>query len=245
MNGCRQLPARPRALQQHGGSNPQLPLYVSADYLRRDRLDARTRSKVRTGAGVTPSLELYDSKSLPSQRLSASFPIARRLFRAYEVAARRDVRSTPPSRCGTPGAARKILLLYGHFAITIGPKRQTTKPADAGTSLGTAIARVRRDSLPTISERKGRVMADDREVLTVKEVCDLLRVHPATLYKLAREGKIPSFRIVSEWRFRKDAILRWMAEKSAHAQQVRVAVNSRVNGEGQHRRMAGAEGRRR
>jgi hypothetical protein len=28
--------------------------------------------------------------------------------------------------------------------------------------------------LPTISEKKGRVMADDQEVLTVKDVCDLL-----------------------------------------------------------------------
>ena len=88
-------------------------------------------------------------------------------------------------------------------------------------------------------------MADDQEVLTVKEVCDLLRVHPTTLYKLARKGKIPSFRVGTEWRFRKDAILRWMAEKSAHARQVRVAVNSRVNGEGQHRRIAGSDGRRR
>jgi excisionase family DNA binding protein len=89
-------------------------------------------------------------------------------------------------------------------------------------------------------------MADDREVLTVKEVCDLLRVHPTTLYKMARQGKIPSFRIVSEWRFRKDAILRWMAEKSAHARQVRAAVNSRVNGEGQHRQvMVGSRARRR
>jgi excisionase family DNA binding protein len=143
------------------------------------------------------------------------------------------------------GSCSQNLAIIRSFCHNDRTQRQTTKPADAGTSLGTAIARVRRDSLPTISERKGRVMADDREVLTVKEVCDLLRVHPATLYKLAREGKIPSFRIVSEWRFRKDAILRWMAEKSAHAQQVRVAVNSRVNGEGQHRRMAGAEGRRR
>jgi excisionase family DNA binding protein len=73
------------------------------------------------------------------------------------------------------------------------------------TSLGTAIARVRRDSLPTISERKGRVMAEDQEVLTVEEVCDLLRVHPTTLYKLAKQGNIPSFRIVCEWRFRKDS----------------------------------------
>jgi excisionase family DNA binding protein len=88
-------------------------------------------------------------------------------------------------------------------------------------------------------------MADDQEVLTVKDVCDLLRVHPTTLYKLARQGKIPSFRIVFEWRFRKDAILRWMAEKSAHARQVRADVNSRANGEGQHRQMVGSRGRRR
>ena len=40
-------------------------------------------------------------------------------------------------------------------------------------------------------------MADDREVLTVKEVCELLRVHPTTLYKMAVEGKIPTFRVGS------------------------------------------------
>src|SRR5258708_40102973 len=34
-----------------------------------------------------------------------------------------------------------------------------------------------------------------------KEVCDLLKVHPSTVYKLTREGKIPGFRIGSEWRF--------------------------------------------
>ena len=88
-------------------------------------------------------------------------------------------------------------------------------------------------------------MAKDQEVLTVEDVCDLLRVHPNTLYKMARQGKIPSFRVGTEWRFRKDAILRWMAEKSAHVRQVRAAVNSRVNGEGQHRQMVGSRGRRR
>jgi excisionase family DNA binding protein len=54
-------------------------------------------------------------------------------------------------------------------------------------------------------------MADD-DILTVKEIRDLLRVHPSTVYKLIRQGKIPSFRIGSEWRFRKDVILRLMAE---------------------------------
>jgi excisionase family DNA binding protein len=56
-------------------------------------------------------------------------------------------------------------------------------------------------------------MAKDQEVLTVEDVCDLLRVHPNTLYKMARQGKIPSFRAGPEWRFRKDAIMRWLSEK--------------------------------
>jgi hypothetical protein len=33
-------------------------------------------------------------------------------------------------------------------------------------------------SLSTISERKGRLMADDQEVLTVKETCELLSTSP-------------------------------------------------------------------
>lgn len=53
-------------------------------------------------------------------------------------------------------------------------------------------------------------MADDQDILTVKEICELLRVHPSTVYKLLREGKIPGFRIGNEWRFRRDVIMRWM-----------------------------------
>jgi excisionase family DNA binding protein len=86
-------------------------------------------------------------------------------------------------------------------------------------------------------------MAGDHEVLTVKEICDLLQVPPATVYKMVRQGKIPSFRIGSEWRFRKDAILRWMAEKSMHAQQVRKDIESGVNGEVRHQQMTGSRGR--
>jgi excisionase family DNA binding protein len=61
-------------------------------------------------------------------------------------------------------------------------------------------------------------MADDREVLTVKEVCDLLRVHPTTVYKLIRQGEIPSFRVGSDWRFRRDVIEGWMTKQSSTRQ---------------------------
>ena len=60
-------------------------------------------------------------------------------------------------------------------------------------------------------------MATEPEVLTVKEVSDLLRVHPSTLYRLIRHGKIPSFQIGADWRFLKHRVVRWMAEQSIGA----------------------------
>ena len=40
-----------------------------------------------------------------------------------------------------------------------------------------------------------KATAVDSEVLTAKEVCALLRIHPSTLCKLTKQGRIPSFRI--------------------------------------------------
>jgi len=55
-------------------------------------------------------------------------------------------------------------------------------------------------------------MVADQEILTVKEVCEILQIHPNTLYKMIRRGQIPAFRMGSDWRFRKILILRWMTE---------------------------------
>jgi excisionase family DNA binding protein len=41
-------------------------------------------------------------------------------------------------------------------------------------------------------------MAIGDEVLTVKEVCELLQVNQSTVYKLIKEGRIPAFRIGTE-----------------------------------------------
>ena len=69
-------------------------------------------------------------------------------------------------------------------------------------------------------------MESDHEILTVREICDLLQVHQSTIYKLVRQGNIPRFRVGADWRFRKDLIERWVAEKTMHARQVRAAVDS-------------------
>ncbi len=57
-----------------------------------------------------------------------------------------------------------------------------------------------------------KATAVDGEVLTAKEVCAHLRIHRFTLYKLTREGRIPSFRIGTARRFRRELIERWMAK---------------------------------
>ena len=84
------------------------------------------------------------------------------------------------------------------------------------------------------TERVINPMAGDSEVLTVKEVCELLRVHPSTVYKLLRQGKLPCFRVGSEWRFRKDLVMSWMAQSSMEAQQMRRVIETGVNGGSRH-----------
>ena len=45
-------------------------------------------------------------------------------------------------------------------------------------------------------------MAENRDILTMKEICDLLhRSIKSTVYKLVRQGSIPGFRVGSDWRF--------------------------------------------
>jgi len=55
-----------------------------------------------------------------------------------------------------------------------------------------------------------------KEILTAKEVADYLNLHPLTVQKYAREGKIPAFKIGSDWRFHKKYIERWIKEKLAY-----------------------------
>ena len=56
--------------------------------------------------------------------------------------------------------------------------------------------------------------SDGDEILTIQELSDYLKVPVSTLYKLVREGSIPSFKVGKHWRFHKDAIDRWSREGS-------------------------------
>ncbi len=47
-------------------------------------------------------------------------------------------------------------------------------------------------------------------MMDIKETATYLKMNKMTIYKLAREGKMPAFRVASEWRFRRDLIDRWL-----------------------------------
>jgi len=47
-------------------------------------------------------------------------------------------------------------------------------------------------------------------VLTVHDVAVYLRLSEAKVYRMAREGSVPAFRLGRSWRFRKDLIDDWM-----------------------------------
>ena len=51
------------------------------------------------------------------------------------------------------------------------------------------------------------------DVMNVNEVANYLRVAPATIYRLAQQGKIPCGKVGRAWRFRKDAIDHWISEQ--------------------------------
>jgi excisionase family DNA binding protein len=55
------------------------------------------------------------------------------------------------------------------------------------------------------------------DVLTIQELAVYLKIPKSTLYKLVREGKIPSQKIGRHWRFRKGAIDHWLEETRAPA----------------------------
>lgn len=49
------------------------------------------------------------------------------------------------------------------------------------------------------------------QIMTTNEIAEYLKLHPITIIKYAREGKIPATRIGRVWRFDKELIDRWIA----------------------------------
>jgi excisionase family DNA binding protein len=52
-----------------------------------------------------------------------------------------------------------------------------------------------------------------RRILTVSELAEYLHVTRPTIYRALREGKLPGFRVGSDWRFKAEAIEQWQRDQ--------------------------------
>jgi excisionase family DNA binding protein len=61
--------------------------------------------------------------------------------------------------------------------------------------------------------KKARDDATPRHIMTVDEIAEYSNVGRITIYRLARNGKIPAFKIGTDWRFDTDAIEKFMIDR--------------------------------
>ena len=59
--------------------------------------------------------------------------------------------------------------------------------------------------------RRCAIEAHIPEVMTVDEVAAYLRIPRGSVYKLAQRGKIPCQKVGRHWRFRREAVDKWLA----------------------------------
>ena len=53
----------------------------------------------------------------------------------------------------------------------------------------------------------------EKEILTIEEAAAYLQIGRKSLYKLAKEEKIPCNKILNKWRFEKGSLRDWVREE--------------------------------
>ncbi|UCC94587.1 MAG: helix-turn-helix domain-containing protein [Candidatus Omnitrophota bacterium] len=48
------------------------------------------------------------------------------------------------------------------------------------------------------------------EILTADDVCKYLKIPRSTLYQLAKDKKIPAFKVGRHWRFKRERVQDWV-----------------------------------
>ena len=59
-----------------------------------------------------------------------------------------------------------------------------------------------------------KIDSEQKQVLTIAEVADYLRVTEKTVYRLLAKRDIPAFKVGGSWRFKKDVLDLWIQDKS-------------------------------
>jgi excisionase family DNA binding protein len=52
----------------------------------------------------------------------------------------------------------------------------------------------------------------EKEILTIKEAAAYLQIGIRSLYRLAREGRIPGKKVLNKWRFTRKSLQAWIRQ---------------------------------
>lgn len=52
----------------------------------------------------------------------------------------------------------------------------------------------------------------EREILTIEEAAAYLQIGKRSIYKLAKDGKIPGKKVLNKWRFEKESLKEWISK---------------------------------
>ena len=63
----------------------------------------------------------------------------------------------------------------------------------------------RSDSAPAVTSEE-----DLSSFMTVEDVAELLRINKSTVYRMAKEGRLPATRVGRQWRFRQSSLERYL-----------------------------------
>lgn len=67
------------------------------------------------------------------------------------------------------------------------------------------------------------------DILTLQEVAEYLKVDERTVYRMVKSKQLPSFKVRNQWRFKKDALDRWMEDSNATHGKVGIPIVGRVS----------------
>jgi len=60
-----------------------------------------------------------------------------------------------------------------------------------------------------------------KNVLTVAEVAEILRVHSTTIYRLVKRGDLPGFKLGGNWRINRASLDLWLSAEHSQPQAAR------------------------
>ncbi len=62
-------------------------------------------------------------------------------------------------------------------------------------------------------------LGENNTIMTVRDVANYLRLSEAKVYRLAKGGFVPSFRLGKSWRFKRELLDEWIIKETQHVPQ--------------------------